>query len=320
VAKLDKARFRRNDRAHSLTYERRNLDLENSRMKRLAQYSAHARTRALRHLAGLALCASLGLIGCHGQKSAESAAMLSPPAAITTREVDYTSGATPLKGFIAYPAGEAKRPGVLIVHEWWGLNEYVRKRAVQLAEQGYVAMAIDMYGDGKHTTHPEEAKAFMTAALSNIEEAKLRFKAAQDLLSSDPRTNPEKLAAIGYCFGGATVLHMARFGDNDLDLIASFHGNLGTQSPMQKGAYTGKIFVAQGGADPFVPPEQVAAFKQEMEAAGASLELIEYPGAKHGFTNPDATEAGQKAGLPLAYDPEADKQSWQHLTELLAQL
>jgi dienelactone hydrolase len=275
----------------------------------------------MKRLAQWTLCACLGLLGCHAQKGAENAGdALAPPAAITSHEVDYSSGTTALKGFIAYPKGDDKRPGVLIVHEWWGLNEYVKKRAIQLAEQGYVALALDMYGDGKHTSHPEEAKAFMGQALSNIEEAKLRFKAAQDLLANDARTDREKLAAIGYCFGGATVLHMARFGDNELDLVASFHGNLATQSPMQKGAYSGKIFVAQGGADPFVPPEQVAAFKQEMEAAGANLEFVEYPGAKHGFTNPDATEAGQKAGLPLAYDAEADKKSWQRLTELLSQL
>jgi len=274
----------------------------------------------MKRLAQLTFCACLGLYGCHSQKAAESPTTLAPAAAIVTREVNYSSGATALKGFIAYPAGNEQRPGVLIAHEWWGLNEYVKKRAIQLAEEGYVAFALDMYGNGQHTDHPEEAKAFMTAALSNVEEAKLRFKAAQDLLAKDPRTNPEKLAAIGYCFGGATVLHMARFGDNELDLIASFHGNLATQSPMAKGAYSGKIFVAHGAADPFVPAEQLSAFKKEMDAAGANYEVVEYAGAKHAFTNPDATAAGQKSGLPLAYDAEADKQSWQRLSELLAQL
>jgi dienelactone hydrolase len=209
---------------------------------------------------------------------------------------------------------------VLVVHEWWGLNDYVRKRAKQLAEEGYVALAIDMYGEGKTATHPEQAKEFMMAALSNVEEASKRFEAAQTLLSNDPRVDAQKLAAIGYCFGGATVLHMARFGDNALKLVASFHGNLATQKPMAKGAYAGKIFVAQGGADPFVPAEQLAAFKAEMDAASANYEVVEYPGAKHAFTNPDATAAGQKFSLPLAYDPAADAQSWAHLKELLAAL
>jgi dienelactone hydrolase len=160
----------------------------------------------------------------------------------------------------------------------------------------------------------------MMATLSNMDEAKQRFVAAQQLLASDPHTDASKLAAIGYCFGGATVLHMARFGDNDLKLVASFHGNLATQSPMPKGAYAGKIFVAHGAADPFVPAEQLSAFKQEMDAAGANYEVAEYAGAKHAFTNPGATAAGIANNLPLEYNAEADAASWQHLTELLAAL
>jgi dienelactone hydrolase len=265
------------------------------------------------------LGAALTLSACHSAKGpASPGAEAAPP--IVTQEISYSSGTTPLKGFIAYPATAEKRPGVLVVHEWWGLNDYVRKRVKQLAEEGYVAFALDMYGDGKTATHPEQAKEFMMAALSNLDEAKLRFEAAQTLLANDLRVDSQKLAAIGYCFGGATVLHMARFGDNGLKLVVSFHGNLATQKPMAQGAYAGKIFVAQGGADPFVPPEQVAAFKAEMQAASANFEIIEYPGAKHAFTNPDATAAGQQFSLPLAYDATADTQSWAHLKELLAAL
>jgi dienelactone hydrolase len=264
------------------------------------------------------LLALLLLSACHTGKGPEGAA--SAAAQVVTKQVEYSSGSTPLKGFVAYPATDEKRPAVLIVHEWWGLNDYVRKRAQQLAAEGYVAFAIDMFGGGKSTTHPEEAKQFMMAAISNLDEAQARFRAAQELIASDPHADAEKLAAIGYCFGGATVLHMARFGDNALKLVASFHGNLATKQPMAKGAFQGKIFVAQGGADPFVPPEQVSAFKAEMDAAGADYELIEYPGAKHAFTNPDATASGQKHGLPLAYDPFADAQSWGHLKELLEAL
>jgi dienelactone hydrolase len=284
-------------------------------MRALGLGLARARTRAFRSLLLGALLASSG---CPAQKGAENP--VSAVAAITTREVSYASGSTSLKGFIAYPASGEKRPGVLIVHEWWGLNDYVRKRATQLAQQGYVAMAIDMYGEGKHTSHPEQAQVFIRAVMSNAEEAKARFKAAQDLLSSDPRADRERLAVIGYGAGGAIALNMARAGDNELDLVASFHGNLATQSPMPKGAYKGKIFVAQGGADPFVPAEQVAAFKKEMDVANADLEFVEYHGAKHGFTNPEATESGRKSGLPMAYDPEADQKSWQRLSELLEAL
>ena len=271
----------------------------------------------------LALSALLGVLlalsACHAGKTSETAASAGAQQVIT-RQVDYSSGTTPLKGYLAYPASDEKRPAVLIVHEWWGLNDYVKKRAEQLAAEGYVAFAIDMFGEGKHTAHPEEAKQFMMAAISNLDEAQKRFHAAQELVANDPHTDATKLAAIGYCFGGATVLHMARFGDNQLKLVASFHGNLATQQPMAKGAFQGKIFVAQGGADPFVPAEQLQKFKAEMDAAAADYEVIEYPGAKHAFTNPDATAAGQKHGLPLAYDATADAQSWAQLKQLLEAL
>lgn len=239
---------------------------------------------------------------------------------ISTEQVSYESNGVQLEGYLAYPADDdEKRPGVLVVHEWWGLNDYVRSRAEQLAREGYVALALDMYGEGKHTEHPDEANKFMIAALKNIEHAQQRFLAAQQLLAEQPGVNPKKLAAIGYCFGGATVLHMARSGD-ELALVASFHGNLATQKPMEKGVFDGKIFVAHGAADPFVPHDQVDAFKREMDAAKVDYELIEYEGAKHAFTNPHATELGKKHGLPLVYDADADAKSWARLLELLDDL
>jgi dienelactone hydrolase len=240
----------------------------------------------------------------------------SPPMPVETKEVTYSSGSTTLKGFIAYPGTSEKRPGVIVVHEWWGQNDYARDRAKQLAELGYVGFAIDMYGDGKQATHPDDAKKFMMEALSNMPEAVKRFDAAKALLMSDARVDAARLGGIGYCFGGAVLLHMARIG-TDLDVIASFHGNLATQKPMPAGVFGGKIFVAQGGADPFVPQEQLDAFKKEMDAAKASYEVEVYPGAKHAFTNPAATENGAKFKLPLAYDPEADTKSWEKLRTLL---
>lgn len=242
----------------------------------------------------------------------------SQPSSTETKEVTYSSGTTDLKGFIAYPATTEKRPAVIVVHEWWGPNDYVRARAKQLADMGYVGFAIDMYGNGKTADHPDDAKKFMMESLSNLDEAVKRFDAAKALIASDPRVDGSKLAAIGYCYGGAVVLHMARIG-TDLDAIATFHGNLATEKPMPRGVFGGKIFVAQGGADPFVPKEQLDAFKKEMDAAGASYEVVEYPGAVHGFTNPASTENGTKFNLPLKYDAAADTASWQKLTELLAQ-
>jgi dienelactone hydrolase len=258
--------------------------------------------------------------GESAQTTPATGAAAAAPAPIETKEVAYDGGGVHMKGFIAYPAGAAgKRPGVLVVHEWWGLNDYVRSRAHQLAEMGYVALAIDMYGDGKIAAHPDEAKKYMSEMLANLDSAVQRFKAAQTLLMNDPRVDGSKLAAIGYCFGGAVVLHMARIGD-DLDAVASFHGNLVPQIPMKKDAFAGQMLVATGGDDPFVPPEQVEAFKQEMAAADQNYELVIYPGAKHAFTNPAATDAGKQYHLPLEYNAEADAASWQKLRELFARI
>jgi len=287
------------------------------RLNGLAVLSNAARTPFVSSMV-LCTCLLISVVACGpkqgGAESAQGAT------AVTSKEVTYSSGSTQLKGFIAYPAGSKKRPAVLVAHEWWGLTAYVRARALKLAEAGYVAMAVDLYGEGKHTEHAAEAKEFMMAAISNVEESKKRFEAAQTLLASDPRVDGSKLAAIGYCFGGANVLHMARFGDNQLKLVGSFHGNLATQHPLEKDVFKGKIFVAQGGDDSFVPAEQVATFKQEMDAAGADYELVEYPGAKHGFTNPKATELGLQNQLPIAYSAEADNASWARFMELLGAL
>jgi dienelactone hydrolase len=273
----------------------------------------------------LVVAALAGLTGCaHKQKSeggaAEAAAQASAPGAVRSEEITYQAGDTQLKGYLAYPAAlTSKRPGVLIVHEWWGLSDYVRSRANALAELGYVAFALDMYGDGKNATHPEDAKKFMNELMSNQEAALQRFQAGKQVLVDNPNVDTSKIAALGYCMGGAVALTMARQG-SDIALIGSFHGILATDKPMQPGTYKGKIFVATGGADPFVPPEQVAAFKQEMDAAGADYELVEYPGAKHAFTNPGATAVGEKFQLPLAYDASADHDSWGKFSVMLQTL
>jgi dienelactone hydrolase len=239
---------------------------------------------------------------------------------IQTQELSYEFGGTQMKGFLAYPAQlTGKVPGVLVVHEWWGPNDYVRRRAKQLAERGYVALAVDMYGDGKVATHPDDAKKFAGEVFANIAVAVGRFDAAMTALQGFEHTDPEKIAAIGYCFGGAVVLTMARAG-KDLDAVASFHGSLSAPAPMEKDKFRGRIFVANGADDPFVPPDQVKAFEAEMNAAHARFEVVSYPGAKHGFTNPEATAAGQASGLPLAYDAKADAESWQKLDQLLKEV
>jgi len=185
-----------------------------------------------------------------------------------------------------------------------------------LAEEGYVALAVDMYGQGRQADHPKDAQKLMMEAIANPEVPKARFMAGYELLREQDGVDPTQIAAIGYCFGGGVVLHMARLGV-DLAGVASFHGNLATEAPAKPGTVKAKILVLHGADDPLVPREQVQAFKREMDAAGADYTFIAYPGAVHAFTNPAATENGKKFGLPLAYDAEADQQSWAELRTFL---
>ena len=243
-------------------------------------------------------------------------ASVSVQAAVVGEEVSYQAGDTTLKGYLARDtAMQGKRPGILVVHEWWGHNEYARERARQLAELGYVALAVDMYGDGKTADYPDDAGKFASAVRSNLPLMQARFEAAHAFLNSQPDVNPEQNAAIGYCFGGGVVLAMARSGA-DLDGVVSFHGSLagGAVAPA---AIKARILVANGADDPFVTAEQIAAFKAEMDAAGADYTFINYPGAKHSFTNPDADAFGEKFGLPLAYNAAADADSWAEMQAFL---
>ncbi len=241
-------------------------------------------------------------------------------AAVQGREVSYKADGTTLKGYIAYDdAVKGKRPGVLVVHEWWGHNEYARKRARMLAELGYTALAVDMYGDGKQAQHPDDAGKFSTEVSKNMPMAKKRFEAGMRLLRKEKTVDAKKLAAIGYCFGGGVVLNMARLGEN-LKGVASFHGALGSDIKVKPGHIKARIVSFTGEEDPMIGADKVAAFKQEMDAAKANYRVVTYPGAKHSFTNPDADELGKKFNLPLAYNAAADKDSWQQATVFLREV
>jgi dienelactone hydrolase len=245
---------------------------------------------------------------------------LTVQAKVVTKEITYKANDLELKGYLAYDdAQKAKRPGVLVVHEWWGQNDYIRKRARMLAELGYVALALDMYGDGKVAAHPQDASKFSGEVMKNLDVAEQRFMAGLALLKQQPQTDKQRIAAIGYCFGGGVVLAMARRGV-DLDGVVSFHGSLGAGAPAEPGKVKAKILVLNGADDPFVKPEQIAAFKEEMKAAGVDYEFVNYPGAKHSFTNPDATENGKKFQLPLEYNAKADKESWQKMQSFFQQI
>lgn len=230
---------------------------------------------------------------------------------VSGKEVEYRAGDTVLKGYLAEDKGlKGKRPAILVVHEWWGHNDYARKRAVMLAQQGYVALAVDMYGNGKSAKHPDEAGKFAADVMKNKAVGAARFTAALDFIKQQPHVDPSRIAAIGYCFGGGVVLQMARQGA-DLKGVASFHGSLATDTPAQPGTIKAKILVFSGEDDKMIPPEQVAAFKAEMANAGADYRYVGYPGARHSFTNPDADKYAQEFNLPLAYNKKADNDSWQ---------
>jgi len=237
---------------------------------------------------------------------------------ILGKAVDYSAQGVVMKGYLAYDESiTGKRPGVLVVHEWWGLNDYARKRARMLAELGYTALAVDMYGDGKQAMHPDDAKAFSSELMKNFDVGKARFVAAMEFLKQQASVDPSRIAAIGYCMGGGVVLHMARQGV-ELKGVASFHGSLTAVKPAQSGVIKAKILVLNGGADKFITPEQIEAFKQEMKAAGADFQFISYPGALHSFTNPEATELGKKFDMPVAYNAKADKESWDEMKNFLS--
>lgn len=245
-----------------------------------------------------------------------AAAMATAAAAkVQTKELEYTQGDTKLQGFLAWDdAAKGKRPGILVIHEWWGHNEHARNQARRLAKAGYVGFAVDMFGKGKVTTHPADAKGFVQEAMKDPAVATARFDAALELLKQQPQVDPEKTGAFGYCFGGGVALNMARAG-KDLDAVVTFHGMLDPWSaPAEQGKVKPAILVQTGGADPMVTEAKVQSFEKEMKDAGADAKVITYPGAKHAFTNPDAGKAGMDA---LAYDKKADQKSFDEAVKLL---
>jgi dienelactone hydrolase len=223
--------------------------------------------------------------------------------------IAYKIDSLNMSSYLVYnEADEEKRPAVLVVHEWWGLNDYAKWRARQLAMLGYVAIAVDMYGNGQMGNDPAAAEKLAMPFYQNPQMAKVRFDAAMNKLKENPNVDTTKIAAIGYCFGGSVVLGVAKMG-NDLKGVVSFHGNL-FGVPADKNLLKAEILVCHGGADSFVQQPEVDQFKKEMDSIGAKYTLKVYDSATHSFTNPQATEWGQKFKLPLAYNAAADTASW----------
>ncbi len=236
-------------------------------------------------------------------------------AALHSETVEYRHGDAVLEGYLAYDDSiQTPRPGVLVVHEWKGLNEYAKRRADQLAGFGYVAFAADMYGKGVRAKDHEEAAKLSGIYRNDRALMRARVTAALDELKSLPQVDPQRLAAIGYCFGGTSVLELARSGA-DLRGVATFHGGLSTPNPQDAKQIKGRVLVMHGADDSFVKPEEVAAFEKEMKDAGVAYELIKYPGAVHSFT---VAEAGNDPSTGMAYNEAADKASWAELEKFLA--
>lgn len=238
---------------------------------------------------------------------------------IQSQEINYSAAGVDMNGYIAWDDDiEGPRPGVLVVHEWWGNNDYARQRADMLAGLGYTGMAVDMYGEGKTADNPDEAGALMNELLGNLSTVRERFNAALEQLRAHAKSDAAKTAAIGYCMGGGIVLHMARYGA-DLAAVASFHGALplAIAPEGEGGGVTARIAVYHGEDDVFFTDEEVQAFKNEMRKTGADCLFTTMPGALHGFTNPLATSNGEKYGIPLSYSELADSASWDHMQLVL---
>lgn len=237
-------------------------------------------------------------------------------AEVKTEVVEYRHGDVVLEGFLAYDDSfQGKRPGVLVVHEWYGHTPYVRKRAEQLARLGYVAFASDIYGKGVQAKDAKEAAALAGIYMGNRKLMRARAAAGLDVLRNRPEVDPTRLAAIGYCFGGTTVLELARSGA-DLAAVVSFHGLLDTSTPEDARNVKGKVLVLHGGDDPYVPTKQVEAFQEEMRKGGVDWQFVTYGGAVHRFTNP---EAGSDNSKGTAYNERADRRSWEAMKAFFAE-
>ena len=241
---------------------------------------------------------------------------LAARAEIKTQTVEYTDGDTTLKGYLAYDDATAgKRPGVLVVPEWWGVNDYVKSRAQQLAKLGYVAFVADIYGDGFVTADPKVAGE-KSGAAKEKGWLRSRGKLALEQLRKQERVDTANIAAIGYCFGGTTVLELARAGE-ELKGVVSFHGGLATPLPAKAGELKAKVLACHGAIDPFVPDQEILAFRQEMTVAKADWYFVAYGGAMHSFTNPGVDALGLDGAK---YNENADKRSWQAMKDFFNEI
>lgn len=238
---------------------------------------------------------------------------------VTKSQQNYEYNTTQMRGHLSVPTNiKEKRPGILVVHEWWGNNEYSKMRADMLAELGYVALAVDMYGNGTTVETPSEAGALAGGLMKTPAEAKARFEKALQTLKSNPNVDPDKIAAVGYCFGGGVILAMLENGVK-LDGAISLHGTLNHIKSFPKNMKT-KLLILNGAADPMVPAKDIVSFKKIVEKNKVDMKFVNYPDALHAFSNKKATEVGAKFNIPVAYNEAADKASWVEMQTFLKDL
>lgn len=259
---------------------------------------------------GSLVIAAFILGSCNNSSEQKAAEPVQPK--LKEENISYKIDSLTMNGYVVYDENiSGKRPAVLVVHEWWGLNDYSKRRARELAGLGYIAMAIDMYGNGKRADNPTDAGNLAMPFYQDPAMAKAHFDAALNKLKEYPQVDTANIAGIGYCFGGGVLINIARMGEN-LKGIVSFHGSL-LGTPADKNLLRSKILVLHGDDDKFVPQEEVAGFKKQMDSIGASYTFKSYAGATHAFTNPDATAMGQKFSIPIAYNAAADTASWKEM-------
>lgn len=235
------------------------------------------------------------------------------PANVHTEVLHYRAGGADLASYLAVDTNmTGRRPALAVFPEWWGMNDYLRRRARELAQLGVVALAVDVYGGGREAADPTEAGSLMNGLFADMGATGERVKAAIEQLKKHPLVDPTRIGAMGYCLGGALSLHAARLGI-DLRGVVSFHGSLGRTHPAKPGEFKPEVLICHGEADGMVPAADQQSFHAEMAELGVKYQFNSYPGAKHGFTNPEATEKGRKYNLPLAYDEKTDRQSWEDM-------
>lgn len=235
------------------------------------------------------------------------------PDSVHTEVLRYSAGGVELASYLAVDTSQnGRRPALAVFPEWWGMNNYLRRRARELAKLGVVALAVDVYGDGREAADSTEAGTLMNGLFANMAATSERVTAAFEQLKKHPLVDPTRIGAMGYCLGGALSLHAARLGV-DLRGVVSFHGSLGRTHPAKKGEFKPEVLICHGEADALVPAADQQSFHAEMAELGVKYQFNSYPGAKHGFTNPEATDKGKKYGLPLAYDEKTDRQSWEDM-------